>query len=126
MKSRHIAFATLMALTSAAQADHSIIDMEVKGMVCAYCAAGIESALNKRDDVADVDVEMDRQLVTVATEPGTGPSDAELHKLVKRNGYNIAAVQRYDHTRDAPKDSAGSAPMNHDDAHHEHTHDHAH
>lgn len=87
-----IAFLSLAA--SIAQA--STIEMNVKGLVCAFCAQGIEKKLRKLAATADVVVSLEERLVAVALKDGQDIPDAELRKALTDAGYTVTAIQRTD------------------------------
>ena len=46
--------------------------MKVYGLVCGFCAQGIEKTLRKNPATADVVVSLENKLVAIATRDGTG------------------------------------------------------
>ena len=86
---------TLIALTLAAGAAHAdTIEMKVYGLVCGFCAQGIDKTLRRNPATADVFVSLENQLVAVATQPGQDISDAELKKALTDSGYDVKAITR--------------------------------
>ena len=51
------------------------IEMKVNGLVCAFCARGIEKTFHKNPEVEDVVVSLEDRLVAVQTKDGTDISD---------------------------------------------------
>ena len=90
----NLAFATLSA-------DAATIEMSVKGLVCAFCAQGIEKKLRKLPATADVLVSLERRLVAVALKDGQDIPDAELRKALTDAGYTVTAIDRTDTTMEA-------------------------
>jgi copper chaperone CopZ len=86
--------AWLVAMLAAGAADAGTIEMKVFGMVCGFCAQGIESNLRKNPAVADVQVSLEKQLVVVKTREGEDVPDAALHKAIEDAGYDLKAVTR--------------------------------
>jgi copper chaperone CopZ len=70
------------------------IEMKVYGLVCGFCAQGIEKTLRKNPATADVLVSLEHQLVAVATRDGQDISDAELTKALTDSGYDVKAIDR--------------------------------
>src|SRR5690606_32255151 len=62
---RKLLFATLLTLSAAAGA--ATIEMKVDGLVCAYCAQGIEKTLKTKPAVDEVYVSLKHKLVAVTT-----------------------------------------------------------
>ena len=86
---------TLIAMTLAAGAACAdTIEMKVYGLVCGFCAQGIDKTLRKNPATADVFVSLENQLVAVATRPGQDIGDAELKKALTDSGYDVKAITR--------------------------------
>lgn len=89
-----IVFATLLLLASVTSAHAETILATVKGMVCAFCATGIEKTFEKHAAVKDVKVDLDAKLLTLHTKDGQTMDDATIKKLVANAGYAIAGIKR--------------------------------
>jgi copper chaperone CopZ len=74
------------------------IEIKVNGLVCGFCAQGIEKTLRKNAATADVFVSLENKLVAVATREGTDISDAELRQALTNAGYDVKAIERTDHS----------------------------
>jgi copper chaperone CopZ len=72
------------------------IKITVDGMVCAFCAQGIERRLRAQAATADVYVSLKHKLVAVALRPGTDIADATLRAELKDAGYDVRAISRVD------------------------------
>jgi copper chaperone CopZ len=79
-------------LTGVAQAD--TIEMKVYGLVCGFCAQGIDKTLRKNPATADVFVSLENQLVAVATVPGKDIGDGDLRKALTDSGYDVKVITR--------------------------------
>jgi len=77
------------------------IEMHVNGLVCAFCAQGIEKKLRKFPATADVVVSLEQRLVAVALKDGQDIPDAELRKALTNAGYTVTTIQRSDTSIDA-------------------------
>ena len=75
---------------SAAQAD--AIEMKVYGLVCGYCAQGIEKILKQNAATDQVVVSLENKLVAVTTKPGQDISDAELTRAITEAGYDVKGI----------------------------------
>jgi mercuric ion binding protein len=80
----------------AASAGAATIEMNVNGLVCAFCAQGIEKQLRKLPATADVVVSLEQRLVAVALKDGQDISDAALRKALTDAGYKVVGIQRTD------------------------------
>jgi len=70
------------------------IEMKVYGLVCGFCAQGIEKTLRKNPATADVLVSLEDKLVVVSTREGQDISDADLTKALTDSGYDVKGITR--------------------------------
>jgi len=70
------------------------IEMHVNGLVCAFCAQGIEKQLRKFPATADVVVSLEHKLVVVALKEGQDIPDTELRRALTNAGYTVKGIQR--------------------------------
>jgi copper chaperone CopZ len=70
------------------------IEMKVYGLVCGFCAQGIEKTLRRNPATADVVVSLEHQTVAVATHSGRDIPDAELTQALTDAGYDVKAINR--------------------------------
>lgn len=77
------------------------IEMTVNGLVCGFCAQGIEKALRKNPATADVVVSLENRLVAVGTKPGTDIGDDVLRQALTNAGYDVKAIARTERSIDA-------------------------
>lgn len=70
------------------------IHTTVNGMVCAFCATGIEKTFRKQPEVATVKVDLQTKLVSITTKPGKTLSDAKIKKVVTYSGYSMGKIVR--------------------------------
>jgi copper chaperone CopZ len=85
-------------LVSGLAAHAGTIEMKVNGLVCSFCAQGIEKTLRKNPATAEVIVSLESKLVAVATKPGTEISDAELTRALTDAGYEVQGIARTERT----------------------------
>jgi copper chaperone CopZ len=88
--------AASLVLFAAASASAATIEMNVNGLVCAFCAQGIEKKLRKLPATVDVVVSLERRLVAVALKDGQDIPDADLRKAMTDSGYTVTAIERTD------------------------------
>lgn len=79
---------TLAATTNAAQT----VNAEVNGMVCAFCAQGIEKKARALPQTEDVYVNLKQRIVAVQVKEGQTLDTKTLTALVKDAGYDVTAV----------------------------------
>jgi copper chaperone CopZ len=70
------------------------ITTTVNGMVCAFCATGIEKTFRKQPEVATIKVDLPKKLVTITTKPGETLSDAKVKEVVTYSGYTMGKIVR--------------------------------
>src|SRR3954471_12610202 len=92
MRRAVLSFAALITLTSFAWAE--TITTTVNGMVCAFCATGIEKKFRKQPEVASVKVDLPRKQVVITTKRGQTLSDAKIKEVVTYSGYKMGKIQR--------------------------------
>ena len=83
------------------------IEMHVNGLVCAFCAQGIEKKLRKFPATADVVVSLEQHLVAVGLKDGQDIPDTELRKALTNAGYTVTTIQRSDTSTDAIRSRVG-------------------
>jgi copper chaperone CopZ len=97
---RAFMLATLLAGTAfAAQA--RTIEMDVNGLVCAFCAQGIEKAMKGFPATEAVYVSLEHRIVAVQLKDGADIDDAALREAITGAGYSLVQVRRSDATLDA-------------------------
>jgi copper chaperone CopZ len=84
----------LACLGSATIANAETIEMTVNGLVCGFCAQGIEKTFRKNPATADVLVSLEHKLVAVETKAGADISDDTLRAALKDAGYDVKEIRR--------------------------------
>jgi copper chaperone CopZ len=90
---KRILLTSLLALASASAAADTI-EMKVYGLVCGFCAQGIEKTLRKNPATEDVVVSLENKLVAIATRAGTDIPDADLTRALTDAGYDVKEIAR--------------------------------
>ena len=93
MISQRIAAALLAVLVSGS-VSAATIELTVNGLVCGFCAQGIEKTLRRNAATDDVFVSLENRLVAIATKPETDIADEVLRKALKDAGYDVKAIAR--------------------------------
>lgn len=106
------AFAASMtiAIAPVRTAAAATIEMDVSGLVCAFCAQGIEKKLRAFPATADVVVSLEKRLVALSTKDGAGIGDEELKRALTDAGYSVKAIRREDETLDAVRHRLEAKP----------------
>ena len=92
MKKHLILIGITFALAAAVSAE--TIRTTVNGMVCAFCATGIEKTFRKQPEVQSVKVSLADKSVTIQTKPGKTLSDAKIKEIVTYSGYTMGKIVR--------------------------------
>ena len=72
------------------------LKMEVNGLVCSFCAHGIQSAFAKEPAAGEVLVSLENRLVAVELKDGQDIADATAKKLLTEAGYTVVSIRRVD------------------------------
>jgi copper chaperone CopZ len=70
------------------------IDITVNGMVCSFCAQGIEKKIKKISAVSTIAVDMDTKVVTIVTKDKQTIPDETLRKIIVDSGFAIKEITR--------------------------------
>ncbi len=63
----------------------------VKGMVCAFCAQGIERRFSGEPEIENIAVDLSNHQVTLRFKPGQRMDDQRIASLLKAAGYSVDA-----------------------------------
>lgn len=84
-------------LSSTAFAATQTLKATVNGMVCAFCAQGIEKNIRALPQTQDVYINVKQRMVAVELKNGQTISNDVLKSLIKDAGYDVTAVEISDH-----------------------------
>ncbi|NOX08579.1 MAG: heavy-metal-associated domain-containing protein [Gammaproteobacteria bacterium] len=68
--------------------------MRVDGLVCPFCAYGIEKKLKEIEGVEAIDVDLDNGLVTVNTATGIDLSEERMKQLFTDSGFTYRSMTK--------------------------------
>jgi copper chaperone CopZ len=88
------AFVSMAVLFISGHAHAETILASVNGMVCAFCATGIEKSFKKIPVVEKVDVDLEKKLVTLQTKAGASLDDTTIRKTITNAGYAVTGIKR--------------------------------
>ena len=91
---RNTFFLALSLLAAPALVQATTIEMDVNGLVCAFCAQGIAKTLHSFPATSDVVVSLEKRLVAVATKDGQDIPDEDLRRALTNAGYEVKAIRR--------------------------------
>lgn len=92
MKRTILVLATISSISAFASAKE--IKVAVKGMVCGFCAQGIEKKFKSESAVERVHVSLERKVVTIETKKDQDLPDSKIETIIKDAGYNIDKIER--------------------------------
>lgn len=72
----------------------SSIFVNVKGMVCDFCARGLEKGFGKRNEVENINIDMSNNLITINLKADATLDDETITELVKSNGISVEHINR--------------------------------
>ena len=107
---KSLSAAVLMLAAFSAQA--GTIEMKVYGLVCGFCAQGVEKMLRKNPATEGVLVSLEKEIVAVTTKPGTDITDAELTKAITDAGYSVKRITRTTRSLDEVRSEAQRSAKN--------------
>ncbi len=70
------------------------VTIQVKGMVCAFCAQGIEKKMKALPEVESVKVSLETKKVELNTKEGKDVPDKQLTKIINDAGYDVVKIER--------------------------------
>lgn len=97
MKKLIVAMLTALVASSPALATQSV-KAKVNGMVCAFCAQGIEKKLRALSETSDVYVNLAQKIVAVQMKEGATLSPDVVREVIKDAGYELATIEIVDET----------------------------
>jgi periplasmic mercuric ion binding protein len=84
-------------LSNAAFAVTQTIKANVNGMVCAFCAQGIDKKLRALSQTKDVYVNLKQRIVAVELKEGQILSNETVKDLIKDAGYDVTSIEMSTH-----------------------------
>jgi len=95
MKTKLIAL-TLLAITQPLTvfAASNTIQIQVNGMVCSFCAQGIEKKFKAEEAVEKVTVKLEDHQVILAIRDDKPLTDEKIKSLLTDSGYTVEKIER--------------------------------
>jgi periplasmic mercuric ion binding protein len=96
---KKLLLASLISVTLFSQAALAVqtIKANVNGMVCAFCAQGIEKKMRALSQTKDVYVNLKQRVVAVELKEGQTLSNDTVKDLIKDAGYEVTSIEMSDH-----------------------------
>jgi mercuric ion binding protein len=70
------------------------ITVKVKGMVCAFCAQGIEKKFKALSEIEKVHVSLETKKVDLETKKDKDIDDQQITKIITEAGYDVQGIER--------------------------------
>ena len=74
---------------------YTIAVVSVNGMVCDFCARGVEKAFAKDPNVMKIDVDLELGSVLIAYGSEVQPSERDIDKRIRSNGLDVVDIEIY-------------------------------
>lgn len=91
---RRFILTSVTAVLLAGPAFAETIHIGVNGLICAFCAAGIENNFKNEKAVQSVKVDLDNKLVTLETGKPDEVSDATIRQVITDSGFTVTSIHR--------------------------------
>jgi copper chaperone CopZ len=85
----------LVAITCLGLSQVSIASMKitVNGMVCSFCAQGIEKSIMKMDDTKAIFVDLKNKVVVIEAKEGKSLNEKLISQEIKDSGYDVVKIE---------------------------------
>lgn len=74
-------------------AEGSRVEVTVNGMVCSFCAQGIERNLRRLSLTQGVSVDLKQHRVTINVKPGAVVDDQQIRKAIRDSGFDVREIR---------------------------------
>ncbi len=82
-----------LLLMQSAWAAGTKYDMRVDGLACPFCAFGIEKKLKAIDGTSDINVDLNKGVVSVNMAEGKSLSEEQMKKLFNDSGFTFRSMK---------------------------------
>ncbi len=93
MKRTLIALLLSVAGSAAMAADANTLKLQVNGMVCAFCAQGIEKRLQAMPETGEIYINLAQKVVAVQPKAGRQMDAAKVKAEVSEAGYDVVRIE---------------------------------
>lgn len=80
--------------TDTTETEATRITVNVKGMVCDFCARAVTKVFGKNNAVDTVHVDLDAGEIHVGLKPGAHLPDDDVEAMVQKSGYAMVSLER--------------------------------
>ena len=93
MKRTLIALTLSVAGAAASAADVNTLKLQVNGMVCAFCAQGIEKRLQAMPETGEIYINLAQKVVAVQPKAGQQMNADKVKAEVTEAGYDVVKIE---------------------------------
>ena len=79
----------LLLLFSLFLSEPQIVEVKIKGMVCSFCAQGLQKGIGKLEEVEKVEINLPKGYAKITVKKGKKLSMNEVEEIIKDAGYLI-------------------------------------
>ncbi len=90
----------IIAALLSGSAGATTIKASVNGMVCAFCAQGIEKKLRANSATQDVYVSLENKVVAIALKSGQAITDDTVKQIITDAGYAVTEINHSEESLD--------------------------
>jgi copper chaperone CopZ len=87
-----------IALMGLSQMALASVKVTVNGMVCSFCAQGIEKSISKMDETKAVFVDLKNKVVVVEAKEGKTLNEKLISQEIKDSGYDVVKIETIQQT----------------------------
>ncbi|MFM7086530.1 MAG: heavy-metal-associated domain-containing protein [Cyanobium sp.] len=70
------------------------IEVAINGMVCSFCAQGVERSLRSLPATAEVQLDLNKRLLSLTLRPGATIADEQLRRVIRHAGFDVRQIRR--------------------------------
>ncbi len=94
MKSTFLGILVILGLSISSVFENSMITVGVKGMVCSFCAQGIEKKFKAEPAVEKIHVSLADKEVHLTLKDGQNLEDSKIQSILIDSGYSVEKITR--------------------------------
>ena len=87
-------FISILSASSHAVHPGGTVSVDVKGLVCDFCARALEKVFGAQEEVESIGVDLDTKVITIHFNEGLSLDDEIISKLIEDSGYNVERIIR--------------------------------
>ena len=95
---KRINLMVVIAFMSLSQSALASMKVTVNGMVCSFCAQGIEKSISKMDETKAVFVDLKNKVVVVEAKEGKTLNEKLISQEIKDSGYDVVKIETISQT----------------------------